>query len=54
MTKSDPTSIRFPPEVKAAIEKAAKEDQRSVSVMIERIVRAWLVENGHLPRPGVG
>jgi hypothetical protein len=49
MTKA-PTSIRLSPEVRDAIEKASIEEGRSVSNMIERIVRAWLQQREILPR----
>lgn len=43
-----PTSMRLAPEIKAALEKAAKDDGRSVSSMTDRILRAWLAEKGYL------
>lgn len=43
-----PTSMRLAPEIKAALEKAAKDDGRSVSSMTDRILRAWLTEKGYL------
>jgi len=35
--------------VKAALEKAAEDDDRSLSSMMERIIKRWLMENGYLP-----
>lgn len=49
MAKTHPLGFRVEPEIKAALEKAAKEDDRSVSGLIERILRRWLIENGYLP-----
>jgi hypothetical protein len=48
MNKPTPTSVRLPPEVKAALEKAAAADTRSLSSMIEKIVTDWLKKRGHL------
>ena len=49
--KVQPTSVRLSPEVKAAAERAAKDDDRSVSSLVERILKAWLMERGYLPKP---
>jgi hypothetical protein len=43
--------IRVKPDTKAALEKAAKDDMRSVSVMAEKILIAWLRANGYLKPP---
>lgn len=42
-------TIRFDPEVKAAIEKVAKADKRSASSLVEIAVIAYLREKGFLP-----
>lgn len=44
MTKSFPISFRLDPNEKAALEKAAAEDARSVSSLLTLIVRQWLAE----------
>jgi hypothetical protein len=49
--KTLPVSFRFLPEVKEALERAAKEDDRSVSSMVERILATWLRERGYLAPP---
>ena len=46
--KSKPTSIRLSPEVKAAAEKAAKVDVRSLSSLIEKVLADHLREKGFL------
>lgn len=46
--KSVPISFRLPPDVKDALEKAAKEDVRSVSSLMEKLVTQWLLERGYL------
>ena len=51
MAKTNSLGIRLQPEVKAALERAAKDDDRSVSGMVERILKGWLVERGYLPKP---
>lgn len=40
--KTAPVSVRLPPEVKAALERAAKADTRSLSSLIEKILTDWL------------
>jgi predicted transcriptional regulator len=37
--KLDPISIRLDPDVKAALEELAKEDERSLSAYINRVLR---------------
>jgi len=48
MARPIPTSFRLDPEIKAALEKAAEVDGRSMANLTDRILRAWLTENGHL------
>jgi hypothetical protein len=48
MVKTHPLGFRVDPEIKEAIEKAARADDRSVSSMVERILKEWLRENGYL------
>lgn len=49
MAKTHPLGFRVEPEIKEALERAARDDDRSVSSYIERILRRALVENGYLP-----
>jgi hypothetical protein len=42
------TSVRFEPDVKAALAKAAKDDTRSFSSMVTKIVVDWLKAKGYL------
>jgi predicted transcriptional regulator len=51
MARPIPTSMRLDPDLKAALERAAKHDGRSASSMLDRILRAWLVEKGFLKVP---
>ena len=50
MVKTNPLSFRVEPEVKAALEKAAMDDDRSVSALVERVLKEWLGRRGYLPR----
>lgn len=50
MAKTNPLGVRVEPDVKTAVEKAAKDDDRSVSSMVERILKAWLTERGYLTK----
>lgn len=50
MAKASALSFRVPEELKSALERAAKADDRSVSSLVERILRAWLTEHGYLGR----
>jgi hypothetical protein len=42
------TSVRFDPPVKTAIEKAAKDDARSASSLIQKVMIEWLKAAGYL------
>jgi hypothetical protein len=42
-------SIRFEPQVKAAVEKAARDDKRSASSLVEIATIKYLRELGYLP-----
>lgn len=50
MEKTKPISFRLPPETKEALEKASRDDARSVSSMLERIVTTFLEEKGYLTK----
>jgi|GEM_PF-4288547 hypothetical protein len=43
-----PLSIRFDHGIRAALEKAAKEDMRPVSQLVQKIVADWLKEKGFM------
>jgi hypothetical protein len=42
--------IRVEPELKAALERAAKDDRRTVSSLVEGLLEDWLREKGYLPK----
>jgi hypothetical protein len=48
MAKTPSLGVRVLPEVKEALERAARDDDRSVSSMVERILSVWLREKGYL------
>jgi len=50
MAKESPIAFRVDAEVKEALTKAAKEDRRSLSSLVEVILIDWLKEKGHLPK----
>jgi hypothetical protein len=51
MAKSDPIGVRLEPEEKAALEKAAAADDRSLSALVRKILVEWLRKHGHLKAP---
>jgi hypothetical protein len=50
--KTLPVSVRLLPDTKAALEKAAKDDLRSTSSLMEKILVEWLRAKGYLPAGG--
>ncbi|HEX2526906.1 MAG TPA: hypothetical protein VHL31_11510 [Geminicoccus sp.] len=54
MAKTNSLGVRLQPDVKAALEKAAKDDMRSLSSLMEKIVTEWLRERGYLPNEPKG
>jgi hypothetical protein len=42
------TSVRFLPSVKAALDKAARDDSRTTSQLVQKIITDWLKEKGYL------
>lgn len=50
MAKTEALSVRVPPAIKKAVEKAAKDDHRSVASLVDKIVTEWLREKGYLPK----
>lgn len=47
LAKDAVLSFRIPGDMKAALEKEAAADERSVSSLVERVLRAWLEQRGH-------
>jgi hypothetical protein len=52
MVRDAPLGFRVEAEVKAALERAATDDDRSVSSLVERILKGWLLERGYLAARG--
>ncbi len=50
MTKLPSLGVRVQPELKTALDKAAADDLRSVSSMVEKILTEYLREHGYLPK----
>lgn len=48
MTKTSAISVRVPDNVKAAAEKAAAADSRSVASLVEKVLTEFLKKNGYL------
>ena len=51
MVRDAPLSFRVEAELKVALERAAKADDRSVSSLVERVLRGWLTERGYMTKP---
>lgn len=49
-TRTAPLGLRLLPSVKAAVEQAAKDDQRPVASMVEKILTDYLRTKGYLPK----
>jgi len=50
MLKTAAISVRVAPEIKAAAEKAAVEDRRTLASLVEKVLVDYLRDKGHLPR----
>ena len=48
MVKTAALGFRIPDEMKAALEKAATDDDRSVSSLVTIVLRDWLRDKGYL------
>ena len=48
MARTNPLGVRVEPEIKEALEKAAKDDDRSISSLVERILKSWLIDRGYM------
>ena len=50
MPKTAALAFRIDTDMKAALEVAAKEDSRSVSSLVDKILAEWLRDQGYLPK----
>jgi hypothetical protein len=48
MARTASLHVRLLPEIKAALERVAGQDERTTSSTAERILRTWLTEHGHM------
>ncbi|MBN9073701.1 MAG: hypothetical protein J0H34_19340 [Rhizobiales bacterium] len=48
MSKTHPLGFRIERDIKEALVKAAKDDHRSVSSLVELVLARWLKERGYL------
>ncbi len=53
MAKTNPLGFRIEADLKDALVRAARDDRRSVSSMVEIIIEEWLVEKGYLSKEPV-
>jgi len=51
MARTASIGIKVEPEVKAAVEKAAKADDRTMAQWVERLIVRALRDDGYLPKP---
>jgi hypothetical protein len=51
LTRTAAIGIRVEPEIKAAAEKAAKEDRRTVASLVEKVLVEHLENAGYLKKP---
>lgn len=49
MVKTSALAFRVQAETKQALERAAKDDHRSVSSLVEKVLIEWLLDKGYLP-----
>lgn len=54
MMKRAALSFRVSDDVKAGLDRAAADDDRSVSSLVERILKVWLTDRGYLPQNDPG
>jgi hypothetical protein len=50
-TKTAQVNLRIRPELKEAAERAATEDQRTLTSLVEKLLMDHLRDKGYLPRP---
>jgi len=48
--KTATLNLRIDPDLKAAADKAAADDQRSLTSLIEKLLTDYLKKNGYLPK----
>jgi len=51
MQRDDVLNLRVPRDLKSALKRAAERDERSMSMMVVRILREWLTTKGLYASP---
>jgi hypothetical protein len=51
MAKSSQTALRIPDHLRAALERAAADDERPMSYIMLKALEAWLAERGYIEKP---
>ena len=49
MARTASVGLRFLPELKEALERAAQDDHRSLASLVERVLTEWAQAKGYLP-----
>lgn len=49
-TKTAQVNLRIAPSLKEAADKAAADDQRSLTSLVEKLLTAYLKDKGYLPK----
>lgn len=52
MSKTEPINVRLEPDEKAALERAAAADDRSMSALARKVIVDWLRKHGHMKAEG--
>lgn len=51
-TRTAQVGLRLPPAIKAAAQRAAADDHRTLTQLIEKLLADYLRERGYLKKPG--
>lgn len=51
MARTASVGLRFLPELKEALERAAQDDHRSLASLVERVMTEWAQSKGYLTKP---
>jgi hypothetical protein len=51
MVKNSQIALRIPEEMRAALERAAADDERPMSFILLKALEAWLAERGYIEQP---
>jgi len=51
MAKTSQTALRIPDDLRAALERAAADNERPMSFILLKALEAWLAERGYIEAP---